>query len=80
MPRTKRDSRPPERSPAREADKTVDTVLLIERAFAPREVSRRTALWVLVGVSLVTAAVTFAVRRSASPDPDRDERAFESRP
>lgn len=59
---------PSEPKPAAEP-KAVDTVLMIERAFAPREVSRRTAAVVLVAATLLAATGTYLVRRAASPDP-----------
>jgi hypothetical protein len=60
---TRAPAAPPEARPA------FDTVAMIERAFAPREVSRRTAAWVLVAVSLVAATTTYVVRRASSDSP-----------
>ena len=50
---------------------TLDTMLLIERGSAPREVSWRTALVTVVALSVLAGMTTYAVRAGTHPEPAR---------
>jgi serine/threonine-protein kinase len=66
-----RKSRKPRRALPKDPEPAVkanDTVALIEQAIAPRDVSLKKALWIVLGASLIAAAATFAVRVVTTPD------------
>ncbi len=44
-----------------------DTVALLERASAPREVSNRAALWIVLGAALLAGALTWVIRAGTTP-------------
>lgn len=52
--------------PAREAAPRADTIALVERASAPRELPRRLGILLVVGLSLLAGIVTYFVRTSSS--------------
>ena len=57
-----------------------DTVALVERVAAPREISSRSAVAIVVGLALLAGLVTYWVRGSASaPAPPRDTAAEPAR-
>lgn len=56
--------RPPDASPR---DPRQDTIALVERAAAPREVPRRAALAIVIGLSILAGVGAYAARASRAP-------------
>jgi serine/threonine-protein kinase len=68
-----------ERTGSRRRATAEDTIALVERAAAPRQVSRRMAAAVVLGAALLSGLVTYGVRRAsaptAAPDSASEQRA-----
>jgi serine/threonine-protein kinase len=74
-----RDSEPASAKSSGKPDKPrADTIALVERAGAEREVSRRTGVIIVVGLSLFAGVVTWLVRTHSGPEaPALDTTAVE---
>lgn len=57
-----------------------DTIALVEKAAAPRDVPARTGLLIVVLLSLIAGLVTYLVRASGSDDEPRNEPALTANP
>jgi serine/threonine-protein kinase len=70
MPEASRASRPEsDTAPAKKAGiERADTIALVERASAPRELPKRLGIALILGLSLIAGIVTYFVRASSSSD------------
>jgi len=71
-PAERKPSPKPEKAPAKEASakkERADTIALVEKAAAPREVPTRTGVLIVVLLSVIAGLVTYLLRASGDPDP-----------